>query len=71
MTLERHPGEWTFDPKANAMYVTLRGPIPRGGVDATLPVDATVNIDLDKDGRMIGVEIVTRWWPEEEATDGA
>lgn len=64
MTLERHPGEWTFDPQAGAMYVYLRGPVPPGGVDGTLPVDATVNIDLDKDGRMIGVEIITQWWPE-------
>lgn len=28
MSLEEHPGTWTYDPEAGAAYVYLHGPIP-------------------------------------------
>ncbi|MFF4417067.1 DUF2283 domain-containing protein [Streptosporangium sp. NPDC001559] len=59
--LERHPGSWTYDPDASATYVYLHGPIPDGGVARCVPVDAMVNLDLDADGRVIGIEILAAW----------
>ncbi|MEV0382375.1 DUF2283 domain-containing protein [Nonomuraea sp. NPDC050643] len=65
MTLERHPGEWTYDPETGAAYVYLNGDIPAGGVAKTLSIeDAMVNLDLDADGKVIGVEIITGSWPK-------
>lgn len=61
MTLERHPGEWTYDREVGAAYVTLYGPIPDGGVAVTTELDAAVNLDYDADGRVIGIEIVAEW----------
>ncbi|WP_431902923.1 DUF2283 domain-containing protein [Nonomuraea sp. bgisy101] len=67
MTLEKHPGMWTYDPEAEAAYIYLRGPIAPGGVARTVPVDhAMVNLDLDEDGQVIGIEIVAAW-PAKEA----
>jgi uncharacterized protein YuzE len=64
MTSERRPGEWTYDPEAGAAYVYLHGPIEAGGVVRTTTLDATVNLDHDEDGRVIGIEIIAAW-PEE------
>lgn len=61
MALERHQGEWTYDAKAGAAYVYLRGAIPPGGAARTVPVDATVNLDLDAEGQVIGIEIIADW----------
>lgn len=36
MTLEEHPGTWTYDPEAGAAYIYLRGPIAPGGVARTV-----------------------------------
>ncbi|MER7503538.1 DUF2283 domain-containing protein [Nonomuraea pusilla] len=71
MTLERHPGEWTYDAEAGAAYVYLRGPIVDGGVAETVEVEgAMVNLDLDEDGRVIGIEIIGRWPDVCEAGSG-
>ncbi|GAA3103977.1 hypothetical protein GCM10017600_68870 [Streptosporangium carneum] len=61
MALEEHPGSWTYDPDAGATYFYLHGPIPDGGVARMVPVDAMVNLDLDADGRVIGIEILATW----------
>ncbi|MEU8252124.1 DUF2283 domain-containing protein [Nonomuraea sp. NPDC048916] len=65
MTLDEHPGTWTYDTEAEAAYVYLRGPIAPGGVARTVSVDSPmVNLDLDESGRVIGIEILAAW-PEE------
>ncbi|MEU5867229.1 DUF2283 domain-containing protein [Nonomuraea sp. NPDC047529] len=62
MALEEHPSTWTYDPEAGAAYVYLRGPIAQGGVARTVTMDeAMVNLDLDADGRVIGIEILAEW----------
>ncbi|WP_222709291.1 DUF2283 domain-containing protein [Nonomuraea sp. C10] len=62
MTLEEHPGTWTYDPEAEAAYIYLRGPIVPGGVARTVTVDSPmVNFDLDESGRVIGIEILAAW----------
>ncbi|MGI5161361.1 DUF2283 domain-containing protein [Microbispora sp. CA-102843] len=62
MTLEEHPGTWTYDPEAGAAYVYLHGPIPPGGVAEMVTVDRPmVNLDLDENGRVIGIEILATW----------
>lgn len=62
MTLEEHPGTWTYDPEAEAAYIYLRGPIAPGGVARMVTVDSPmVNLDLDESGRVIGIEILARW----------
>ncbi|WP_157253181.1 DUF2283 domain-containing protein [Nonomuraea typhae] len=61
MTLERHPGEWTYDPEAGATYVYLYRPIPEGRVAVTTEIEAMVNLDFDADGYVIGIEIIARW----------
>ncbi|GAA2690232.1 DUF2283 domain-containing protein [Nonomuraea recticatena] len=65
MTLEEHPGTWTYDPEAEAAYIYLRGPIAPGGVARTVTVDSPMaNLGLDESGRVIGIEILAAW-PEE------
>ncbi|WP_084463574.1 DUF2283 domain-containing protein [Microtetraspora fusca] len=62
MSLEEHPGTWTYDPQAGAAYVSLHGPIPPGGVAEMVTVDSPmVNLDLDENGRVIGIEILATW----------
>lgn len=55
------PASYTYDPQAEAMYVYLHGPTSPGGVARTIEVDATVNLDLDAGGRVIGIEIIGSW----------
>ena len=45
----------TFDPEADAIYVTLRA----GQQVRTVEVDTTLHLDLDADGNTLGVEILT------------
>ena len=53
-----------FDPEADAAYIYLADEPPRGWRHGkTIPVDPVeiggmVNIDLDDDGRFIGVEVM-------------
>ncbi len=58
----------TFDRGANAAYIYLRD-IEPGGVGKTVPVhDAPgmVNLDFDRKGRLIGIEVLpaTRHLPQ-------
>jgi uncharacterized protein YuzE len=55
---------FTYDPEADAAYIYLV-PIARGGVDETVCVAdeypelaGDVNLDLDKEGRLLGIEIL-------------
>lgn len=60
--LKRHKlaAQFTYDDESDAAYIYLNGPIPRGGVSQTLEVTGNrdVYLDFDKDGRLLGVEII-------------
>lgn len=43
-----------YDPDADAMYITLRD----GKVDCTKEIDKNTIIDLDKNGEVLGIEIL-------------
>jgi uncharacterized protein YuzE len=63
------PVRITFDRRANAAYIYLRG-IEPGGVARTVPVDEApgmVNLDFDAGDRLIGIEVLeaTRHLPPE------
>ncbi|MDO8561856.1 MAG: DUF2283 domain-containing protein [bacterium] len=44
----------TYDKEADAMYISVK----KGKVHKTLEVSDAVNIDVDKKGRALGVEIL-------------
>ena len=44
-----------YDPDADAMYITLR----ESEVASTKKIDKTTIVDYDKDGQLIGVEILS------------
>lgn len=53
----------TYDDLANAAYIYLVPEIEAGGVARTVPVDGgddpwMVNLDVDSDGRIIGLEVL-------------
>jgi uncharacterized protein YuzE len=60
--LKRHDlvVQFTYDDEADAAYIYLNGPIPRGGASRTLEVKGNhdVYLDFDKEGRLLGVEII-------------
>ena len=52
-----------YDPEANAAYIYLTDEIPAGGVARCVPLDpievgGMVNLDLDADGRILGIEVL-------------
>ena len=47
-----------YDAHADAAYVELAGPIPDGGVDATVRLDQDRNVDDDAEDRIIGHEFL-------------
>ena len=47
----------TFDKQANAAYIYLKD-IKSGEVVKTISINDTINIDLDKEGRTLGIEIL-------------
>ena len=47
----------TYDAEANAAYLYLK-PISPGGVAETLELTDAVNLDVDKDGFVLGLEIL-------------
>lgn len=57
---QRFVGEFTYDPKADATYIYLSGPIAKGGAAKTRAIngDSEIYIDLDKGQRLIGIEIL-------------
>ena len=44
----------TYDKTADAMYISVKG----GKVHKTLEVSDAINVDVDKNGRALGVEIL-------------
>lgn len=48
----------THDPSADAYYVYLRGAIKKGGVARTVRAAKGINLDYDKKGLVIGIEIL-------------
>jgi uncharacterized protein YuzE len=49
----------TFDPLADAAYIYLRDPEP-GFIHHTIIVDEVpINLDLDRQGRLVGIEILS------------
>lgn len=56
----------TYDPEVDALYIALRDAPAVDGID----VEEGVSVDLDKDGHIIGVEVLDaskRLTPEELA----
>lgn len=56
--------EFSYDPEADCAYIQLV-PIARGGVHESVPVtdefpelSGDVNLDLSREGRLLGIEIV-------------
>ena len=52
------------DPDVDVAYIRLVGDIPPGEVSKTVPVemsgpDLLINLDLDIDGRLIGIEVLS------------
>ncbi len=48
----------TYDKEADAAYIYVRHPIKPGESKKTIELDKDIIIDLDKDGRLLGVEIL-------------
>ena len=53
----------SYDSAANAAYIQLVDEIPAGGVTRTVCIDpreipGMVNIDLDDEGRIVGLEVL-------------
>ena len=54
----------TYDPSADAAYIYLADSIRPGGVKKTymcdrLEVGTMVNLDIDEEGRIVGVEVLS------------
>jgi len=47
----------TFDKEADAAYIYLKE-ISKGEVEKTISLNDSINIDLDKEGKAIGVEVL-------------
>ena len=48
-----------YDAEANAAYIYLRSPlVATPYVAETVPVDSSINLDFDDDGRLVGVEVL-------------
>ena len=47
----------TFDKEADAAYIYFKDISP-GEVETTISLNENVNIDLDKDGKTLGIEIL-------------
>ena len=63
MSTPREPPRIEYDEEANAAYIYLTEEILAGGVSRTVCVDPTeiggmVNLDLDAEGRIIGLEVL-------------
>jgi uncharacterized protein YuzE len=60
--LKRHDlaAQFTYDDEADAAYIYLNGPIPRGGATRTREVvgNRDVYLDFDENGRLLGIEII-------------
>jgi uncharacterized protein YuzE len=50
--------KFTYDKEADAAYVYLVESIPNGAVKKTLELNNNVILDLDEDGKLLGIEIL-------------
>jgi uncharacterized protein YuzE len=49
----------TYDPDADAAYVSLQpGTVIQPSVATTVTVNASINLDFDSEGHLIGVEVL-------------
>ncbi|MFN8521340.1 MAG: DUF2283 domain-containing protein [Chloroflexota bacterium] len=53
----------TYDPRADAAYLLMGEPLVRGQVASTYlcdpsEIDGMINLDFDKEGRLLGIEIL-------------
>ena len=57
-------GDLRYDPEVDAAYLAIGGPIADGAVAQTLPIALPADargelfLDLDADGRLLGIEIL-------------
>lgn len=49
----------THDPKCGLAYIYIAGPIPKGGSVRQLRASADIILDLDADGHLIGIELLS------------
>ncbi|MGJ4939713.1 DUF2283 domain-containing protein [Bradyrhizobium sp. HKCCYLS1011] len=49
----------TVDRAANAAYIYITGPIPEGGVAETIEGTPGINLDFDREGRLLGIELLS------------
>lgn len=47
-----------LDTEVNALYIYLRGEIPDGGVARTIEIQDGVNLDVDSEGYILGLEFI-------------
>ena len=50
--------KFTYDKEADAAYVYLKYPIKKGESEKTIELDDNIIIDFDKNGKLIGMEIL-------------
>jgi len=48
-----------YDEEADAAYFYVEYPIQTGSVKKTLQVNEDINIDFDKNGKILGIEILS------------
>jgi uncharacterized protein YuzE len=59
VTDEHHVLRLTYDPAADAAYIYLQpATVIQPSVATTLPVNASINLDFDDEGRLVGVEVL-------------
>lgn len=49
----------SVDHTANAAYIYVAGPIPPGGVADTIEGAPGINLDFDRQGRLLGIELLS------------
>mgnify|MGYP001586499985 CR=1 FL=1 len=47
-----------YDPKVKAVYIHINKKLKPGEAKSTKEIDDSINIDLDKDGKVIGIEVL-------------
>lgn len=52
-------GPFTVTNADGCTYIYLAGPIPPGGAAKQLVANGNIILDFDKDGRLLGIEVLT------------
>jgi uncharacterized protein YuzE len=50
--------KFTYDKEVDAAYVYLEYPLKDGQVKKTVEIDENIALDYDKDGKLLGMEIL-------------